>query len=1112
MASKLVPKLSVLLLIGLIFLISCSRQPEPVFSLLSWEHTNIDFVNEVEDTIEFNILNYLYFYDGAGVAVGDINNNGMPDLFFVGNEVENRMYLNKGDFVFEDITHAAGVAGDPGSWSKGAAMADVNGNGYLDIYVSRVNYLNKEGANQLFVNNGDGTFTERAAEFGLDFRGYSTQAVFLDYNKNGRLDLFLLNHSFHSDKTYGPADELRQIDDPKAGDRLFRNDGDRFTEVTHEAGIITSALGYGLGVAVSDITLNGWPDIYVGNDFLEDDYLYINNGDGTFTEALYSSVGHTSRSSMGNDIADVTNNGRVDIISLDMMPEDHEIYMRSGGPDIQEVYDHKIELGFGHKNARNTLQINRGQLPDGTPVFSDIAFLAGVAKTDWSWASLFADLNNSGWKDLLVTNGMVRRPNDMDFVVLSDSFPEREMDEPMSPEEFEAIQTMPELRIPNYLFQNNGDLTFTDRTMEWGLAQPAFSSGAAYADLNGNGRLDLVINNLNGESFIYRNNTPEDASGTSYIQVQLRGDGFNTSGIGSKVIFYKDDLVYFQEQMPTRGYQSSVDHLLHFGFGGHQQLDSLLVIWPDDRFEVQYNIPVNQTLILEQRKADGRFDYSRFRRSWNHTLYRDVTSQADLDYRHQEYVFDDYSREPSMPYRLTTQGPALAVGDVNGNGLDDLFLGGAKGQSGALFFQQEDGRFVPVQQHLFDEDAGSEDVDAIFFDATGNGMSDLYVVSGGGELTGNDTALSDRFYINNGEGFFEKSANHLPDLFVNGSVVRPADINGNGHTDLFVAGRSIPFRYGLTPQHTILMNDGNGYFRDATEEIAPELSNAGMITDAQWAYISNDQYPDLIVAAEWMPLQYFANEGGQLHDRTSDAGFENYRGLWQSLLVEDITGDGLPDIVAGNFGLNSRIQASPDKPFRLYLNDFADMGQPEPVLAYYRNGDFYPFDQHELMMQFDRLSRTISSYREYSEKSIRGLFGNEKERSSMVRDLTDLRTSLFINNGDGTFSRQALPNEAQFSPVMAIHAVEKEAGAGKDLILAGNLLNVRPATGGRQDAGFGLYLRNPGNGEFEALEFQSSGVFVPGEARALKEVRTSDGRILIVARNDDTVLFFKPNE
>jgi enediyne biosynthesis protein E4 len=1105
-------KFSVPFFIGIIFLISCSRQAEPVFTLLSSSHTNIDFVNEVEDTIEFNILNYLYFYDGAGVAVGDINNNGLPDLFFVGNEVENRLYLNRGDFVFEDITHSAGVAGDPGSWSKGAAMADVNGNGYLDIYVSRVNYLNKEGANQLFINNGDGTFTERAAEFGLDFRGYSTQAVFFDYNKNGRLDLFLLNHSFHSDKTYGPADELRQIDDPKAGDRLFRNDGGRFTEVTREAGIITSALGYGLGVAVSDITLNGWPDIYVGNDFLEDDYLYINNGDGTFTEALYSSIGHTSRSSMGNDIADITNNGLVDIISLDMMPEDHEIYMRSGGPDIQEVYDHKIDLGFGHKNARNTLQLNRGQLPDGTPVFSEIAFLAGVAKTDWSWASLFADLNNSGWKDLLVTNGMVRRPNDMDFVVHSDSFPDREMEDPMSPEEFEAIRMMPELRIPNYLFQNNGDLTFTDKTTEWGLGQPAFSSGAAYADLNGNGRLDLVISNLNGKSFVYQNNIPEDDSGASYIQVKLAGEGYNTSGIGSKVIFYKNDLVFYQEQMPTRGYQSSVDHILHFGFGDHTELDSMIVIWPDDRFEVQYNIPVNQKLNLDQKNASGTFDYSLLRRHWNSVIYRDVSDQIDLDYRHQEYVFDDYAREPSMPYRLTTQGPALAVGDVTGNGLDDLYLGGAKGQPGSLFLQQSDGNFVRSQQNLFDEDVGSEDVDAIFFDATGNGQPDLYVVSGGGELTGIDSGLKDRLYLNNGEGLFEKSNGRLPELFVNGSVVRPADINGNGHTDLLVAGRSIPFRYGLTPQHAILINDGNGYFRDATEEIAPELRNAGMITDAQWTYISNDQYPDLIVAAEWMPLQYFSNEGGRLQNRTGDAGLENYRGLWQSLLVDDITGDGLPDIVAGNFGLNSRIQASPEHPFRLYLNDFADIGQPEPVLAYYRNGDFYPFDQHELMMQFDRLSRTISSYREYSEKNIRDLFGNEKERSSLVRDLTNLRTSLFINNGDGTFSIQRLPNEAQFSPVMAIHALEKDGGSGKDLILAGNLFDVRPATGGRQDAGFGLHLRNQGNGTFEALELQSSGIFVPGEAREVKEVRTPDGKILMVARNDDTVMFFKRNE
>jgi len=1095
------------LLFGLlIFSASCTPKEDVLFTLLTSTQTNIEFENKVESTIDFNILNYLYFYDGGGVAVGDINNNGLPDIFFVGNDVENKLYLNKGDFKFEDITETAGVAGEAGAWSKGVTMADVNGNGYLDIYVSRVNFLTKEGANQLFINNGDLTFTEKAKEYGLDFKGYSTQAAFFDYNKSGRLDLFLLNHSFHSEKTLDQGVANRQIDDPKAGDRLFRNDGNRFTEVSYEAGIYTSPLGYGLGVAISDINKNGWPDIYVGNDFLEDDYLYINQGDGTFVEALYSSFGHTSGSSMGNDIADITNNGHVDVISLDMMPEDHEIYMRSGGPSVQYIYDRKLELGFGHKNARNTLQINRGKNPKGTSVFSEVAFLSGVAKTDWSWASLFMDLNNNGWKDLLITNGMVRRPNDMDYISWSRRSGE------LSDYEFfkQALDVMPELKIPNYVFQNYGDLKFSNMTNDWGFDQPSFSSGAAYADLNNNGRLDLIISNLNMPPFIYKNNTPLDDKTANYLKIRLIGDTQNTTGIGSKVILYKNDELFYQEQMPTRGFQSSVDHVIHFGLGEINKLDSLLVIWPDDRYEIIIDIDANQLLELKQLNAFDSFEYKKLDRECTDVLLTDVSDKFEINFQHRENSFNDYTNEPLIPYKLSTQGPAMAVGDVNGNGLDDVFIGGASGQLSSLFIQQYDGSFIEVHQEIFEKDKMSEDVDAVFFDATGDGFLDLYVVSGGGQFTGNDPKLKDRLYINMGKGQFVKSDNRLPNLFVNGSIVRPIDYNNNGHIDLFVGGRSIPFQYGLSPLSVLLKNDGSGFFQNITNEVAPDLINAGMTTDAQWVFISNKEFPDLVVTAEWMPIQYFQNNEGNLVNITDQVGLGGTNGLWQSLLIEDITGDGNMDIFAGNFGLNSRIHATKESPFRLYINDFNNNGLVSAVMAQQVNGEYYPFDQlDELVVEHRELVGRLESYEDFSTRTMENLFGEEKISSSIIRELTDLKTSLFVNNGDGTFSKGRLPIKVQFSPVMVMYALDNTESKGIDLVIGGNIFDVRPSVGGRQDASYGLYLQWKELGEFKPIEIQCSGIYLAGEARKIEKISTVNGEKIIIAQNDLGLLVFK---
>ena len=1095
----------------LLFIIGCSNQPDTKFQLISASQTNITFSNDVENTPEFNIQNYLYFYDGGGVAVGDINNNGLPDLFFTGNMVENRLYLNKGDFEFEDITERAGIINNEGSWSTGVTMADVNGNGYLDIYVSRVNYLTKSGRNQLFINNGDETFTERAAEFGLDFEGYSTQAAFFDYNNNGRLDMFLLNHSFHGDDTYGQAEILRQRPHPRAGDRLFRNDGDHFTDVTDEAGIISSALGYGLGVAITDINQNGFADIYVGNDFHEDDYFYINNGDGTFTESVYSMFGHTSNSSMGNDVGDINNNGMMDVISLDMMPEDHETFMRSGGPDLMVVAQAKRNFGFGEKNNRNTLQVNRGISPNGLPVFSETAFASGVAKTEWSWASLFADFNNDGRVDLFVTNGMPHRPNDLDYVAAMQRVRQQYTGDELQRQQFALIDRMPVVHVPNYMFKNNSGLVFDDYTEEWGFSDPSFSSGAVYADLNNNGLLDLVVNNTNARPFIYKNTTVHNDS-TNYLKVKLNGKSGNTTGIGSKVFLYADDKIFYREQFPTRGFQSSVDHVLHVGLSTHASVDSLLVIWPDGVWQKMDNVSVNQTVELNHADASGSFDYTTLHQRNAVGILTDISEEVQLDHRHRENTFDDFNREPLMPYKLSTMGPALAVGDVNGNGLDDIYLGGARGFAGKLFLQQQDGTFIESEQPNFESDRRSEDVNALFFDATGDGTLDLYVVSAGNEYTGDSAELLDRLYINTGNGEFRRSMNSLPEYSVNSSVVKAADFNGNGHLDLFVGGHTTPWRYGIGPQSLLLENNGSGVFRDVTEQIAPEIETIGNVTSAGWIHQAGKDLPDLVIAGEWMTVHYFENTGGEFINRTDEYGLSDLTGLWQTITIADITGDGNEDILLGNFGINSRLQASTERPINLYVNDFDGNGQTAPLLTYFVNGTERPFEQvDELISQIPDVGQRISSYRNFAGKRIDELFDPQKLNEALQKNVKELRSMFLMNRGNGQFVPVALPFDAQLFPVKSILATDVTGDGNKDLLIGGNIYDVKPSMGGRQDAGYGLLLMGDGTGNFMTMHHPQSGFFVHGQTRSIQPIIFGNERNgYVVARNNDTLKFFIP--
>jgi enediyne biosynthesis protein E4 len=1080
-----------------------------LFTLMPSGYTGVRFANRVEDTPELNVFKYRNFYNGGGVAAGDLNGDGLPDLMLTSNLHGNRLYLNKGHFQFQDITEEAGVRGK-GYWATGVTMADVNGDGRLDIYVCYAgNVPGKRRANELYINqgpdkNGVPTFKEMAAEYGIADEGYSTQAAFFDYDRDGNLDLFLLNNSFRPISSFGLRN-IRNVRDKLGGDKLFHNDGNgHFTDVSEKAGIFGSEIAFGLGVVVTDVNRDGWPDIYVSNDFFERDYLYINNHDGTFTEQLDREMPYLSYFSMGLDIADVNNDGWPDIYTTDMLPEDEYRFRTTSSFEGWDAYQAKVSNGFHYQLMRNMLQLNNG---NGT--FSDIGQMAGVARTDWSWSALIADLDLDGNKDIYITNGMAKDVTSQDYVAFLSS--ERTMLNATKGKtvDFKALTAaMPSTKLRHYVFRNRGDLTFANETVNWGLDTPSFANGATYADLDGDGALDLVVNNANDEAFVYRNNARSLLKQNHYLQVSLAGDGHNRFGIGSKVTLHNGKRTFYQELEPTRGFQSSVDYVLTFGLGGIDKVQSVTVDWPDGRVSSLKDVAANQKLVVKQSEAT-KAGPSMVPIKPIHQLVADVTDKEKFPFVHHENDYVDFDRERLMPKMLSTEGPLMAVADVNGDGLDDIFITGAKGQPSALLIQHSDGTFAKSNEALFAQDSISEDVGASFFDANGDGKPDLYVVTGGSEFSEEAPALEDRLYLNDGKGTFRKAIGALPPLALSGSCVKAADFDGDGAIDLFVGGRSVPGRYGIDPQSVLLKNDGRGHFTDVTDKAAPGLSHVGMVTDAIWKDLDGDGRPDLIVVGEWMPITIFHNAGHGKLVKLDVPGLEKSNGWWNRIIAGDFTGHGRVDFIVGNLGLNTRLQATADQPVTMYVKDFAHSGFLQQIISYYNKGKAYPLAlRDDLIRSLPFLRDRYPNYKDYAQQTLADVFPKKDLDQAVVKNAYTFATSLVRNNGDGTFTLVPLPLEAQIAPVYGILAGDFEGNGKTDLLMAGNFDGVKPELG-KMSAGYGVYLRGDGKGGFTPVRELESGFLVPGQARDIQRVRTRKGNIYIVARNNDRPLVFR---
>lgn len=1090
---------------------SCGVRKESnlkLFSLLPAEKTGIAFVNEVENGKKMNIFKYRNFYNGGGVAIGDINNDGLSDIFLTANMKPNRLYLNKGDFRFEDISESAGVQGNK-PWSTGVTMVDINQDGLLDIYVSNAGNLEGNNHNNdLYINNGNLTFTEKAQTYRLAKTGFSTHATFFDYDKDGDLDAYILNNSNIPVSSLGYAAHrnirARDWDVPDifkgVGDLLLRNDEGKFTDVSEEAGIFGSLIGFGLGVYVTDLNQDLYPDIYVSNDFFERDYLYINNRDGTFTEDIKQWVSHLCLSAMGVDMADINNDGLNDIFVTDMLPEHDQRIKSVMEFEGYNTFKLKQSKDFYQQYIQNTLQVN-----NGNGVFSEIAYYSGIAKTDWSWAGLIFDMDNDGYNDIYVTNGINHDLTDIDFVdFFANEVVQKLVLKGKKEDLLSIINKMPVVKLPNYAYQNNRDLTFKNASEKWGLNIPSFSNGAAYADLDNDGDLDLVVNNVNMESFVFRNNTSELLN-HHYLKMSFQGDKKNKQGIGTIVKLYVENQIIFREVMPSRGFQSSMEYGLTIGLGEHEQVDSIRIIWPNDKTQLLSKVNTNQSLTL--KITDAQEIYSPTNKKRSKTLLSELTNKSLAP--HRENHFNDFDHEGLITSQLSQEGPAMAVADVNGDGHEDIFLGGAKGQSGKIYLHIGEGKLSLTRQEVFEADEGYEDTAASFLDADNDGDMDLMVGSGGNEKS-DQIFYINRLYLNNGEGKFTQSKQNLPFTKANVSVIAPCDFDEDGDTDVFVGARSVPAVYGINPRHLLLVNDGKGRFSNGTERFAYDVKNAGMVTDAVWVDMNKDGIKDLVTVSDWGTPQIYQNSTTRLTKMNSS--LDSLNGWWLAIEVADLDRDGDIDFILGNSGSNIPYQVSDEAPMKLWINDFDNNGTIEQITTiHYNNGDHPIHMRKEITAQLVSLKKENLKASTYARKTIQELFEDEVLSHTIVKKAVISESVILINEGYGRFTVKPLPNRVQLSCVCDITCTDINKDGNLDIIAAGNNFEFKPQFS-RLDASYGNILLGDGNMTFEWQHYNQSGFFVREEVKHLSSFKDNQGReYLFTAINDSKPKVFKFN-
>ncbi len=1086
------------LLCVLLLLSACKSNNDPLFTLLSPNQTNIHFNNSIDENETVNVNTYMNIYTGAGVAVGDINNDGLPDIFFSGNQISSRLYLNRGNLKFEDISETSHILNS--SWATGAVMADVNQDGWLDIYMC-TSGISPGRKNLLFINNHDNTFGEAAAEFGIADNRQSMHASFFDYDRDGDLDLFIITNPASYENKVNHLLPRKLNGESESSDILYRNNGNNtFTDVSREAGILIE--GYSLGLSITDINNDQWPDIFISNDFIGNDILYINNQDGTFTNKASKFFKHTSFAGMGNDIADINNDGLVDIIELDMRPEDNKRQKLIIPPTGYDKFELSLRLGYEPQFTRNTLQLNRGN-----NTFSEISFLAGISSTDWSWSPLLADFDNDGDKDLFVTNGFLRDLGNMDFITYQNIYntPLGEVQSKID-KKLNTIKALEGAALRNYLYENNGNLTFTDKTENWGIQKKGFSHGAAYADLDNDGDLDLVVNNMNDKADIFRNNSNQ-LYGRNFLRIKFIGSDLNRDGIGASIAVYNNSKKQFFENYLTHGFESTMDRIMHIGLDSINIIDSLVVVWPDGRSQVLKKIKGNQLIELKYKDATER--QVTVQKKIDRVFTR--VEIEGIDYVHQENDFIDFKVQPLLPHMHSKSGPGIAVADVNGDGLDDFFIGGTQQQAGSLYIQQRDGKFKhstsPLNKDIADQTG------ALFFDADNDGDDDLFVVTGGSEEIKESANYIDHLYRNDGKGNFEETTTIIPHLLGSGSCIIAADYDHDGDLDLFIGGRLIPGQYPLAADSYLLRNDSDATalkFTNVTQQAASNLLSLGMVTSGLWTDVDNDGWVDLLLAGEFMPITFLKNQAGEKFLKIESPALINSRGWWNSLTAGDFDQDGDVDYIAGNLGLNSRYKGSVKEPICVYAKDYDKNGSIDPVMTYYLQGiKQIVHSRDELISQISVMKLRFNNYHDYAEATFEESFLKSELEDAYVVCVELMESSYLENIGDGNFRIKPLPIEAQFAPVFGVVTEDINNDGLLDAVLVGNLYSTEVTTG-RYDASIGLYLMGDGKGGFKSVSASESGLYAGADAKGLVRLRSVNGdNLLLIGNNSGAIETYK---